>query len=460
VLTLEDTTQHSKSSSRRDMLLRALTEGVRSPIANIRAAIETIETYPDIRTEKLGQLHHVISEESLALSDHLDDLTREYASDIRAKWQLEKILGSDLLWAIQRRFEDKLGVTTESIAETDPSLWLQVDGYLIVQAATYMVRRLKKSLGIKQVQINLTHIGRLAAFDILWESTVTNTDTLWTWQNQILDGSSDGVSLTTREIAEYHGGEVWCQRDLDTGMVYFRMLLPTTEAPPVRRVPLLQGSRPEYYDFDLFRLSTPKSNLQAQLLADLTYTVFDTETTGLDPVADEIISIGAVRIVNSRLLRQEIFDQLVDPRRHVTATATKVHGISTEMLAGHPTIEQVLPAFRHFVEDTVLVGHNVAFDMRLFQQKETRTGIRFTNPVLDTLLLSAVVHPTQNTHSLEAIADRLGVDVVGRHTALGDALLTGDILLKLLPLLAERGILTLADALEAAKETFYARIKY
>lgn len=460
VLTLEDTTQHSKSSSRRDILLRALTEGVRSPIANIRAAIETIEAYPNIRQEKLNQLYHVISEESLALSARLDELTTEYASDIRAKWQLEKIPGSDLLWAIQRRFEDKLKVSTQPVAAPEPSLWLQVDGYLVVQAATFLVRRLKKSFDIDAVQINLKQAGRLAAFDIIWESSRVDADTMWSWQNQILDSNSDGVSLTIREIAEYHGGEVWYQRDVDAEVAYFRMLLPTTDPPPARRMPVVQSSRPEYYDFDLFRRAGKIGNLQSQKLSELTYTVFDTETTGLDPVADEIISIGAARIVNGRLLRQEIFDQLVDPRRMVSPMATNIHGISTDMLAGHPTIEQVLPAFHHFVEDTVLVGHNAAFDMRLFQQKESRTGVRFTNPVLDTLLLSAVVHPSQQDHSLEAIAERLGIDIVGRHTALGDALLTGDIFLKMLPLLAERGIITLADALQAAKETFYARLKY
>ena len=120
----------------------------------------------------------------------------------------------------------------------------------------------------------------------------------------------------------------------------------------------------------------------------------------------------------------------------------------------------MLPAFHRFCEDTVLVAHNAAFDMRFLELKEARTGVRFTHPVLDTLLLSAVVHPSQEDHRLEAIAERLGVRVIGRHTALGDALVTGEIFLKLLPLLADHGVATLREALDASRETYHARLQY
>ena len=109
------------------------------------------------------------------------------------------------------------------------------------------------------------------------------------------------------------------------------------------------------------------------------------------------------------------------------------------MLEGQPSIDEVLPPFAQFAEDTVLVGHNLAFDLRFLELKEARTGVRFTQPVLDTLLLSAVVHPDEEDHSLEAMAARLGVSVVGRHTALGDAIMTGEIFLKQSRLLASAG---------------------
>ena len=129
-------------------------------------------------------------------------------------------------------------------------------------------------------------------------------------------------------------------------------------------------------------------------------------------------------------------------------------------MAGQPTIDRVLPAFHQFCEDTVLVAHNAAFDMRFLQLKEAATGVRFTQPVLDTLLLSAVIHPNQESHGLEAIAERLGVNVIGRHTALGDAIVTGEVFLRLVPLLAERGIRTLKEAREASQSTYLARIEY
>ena len=120
----------------------------------------------------------------------------------------------------------------------------------------------------------------------------------------------------------------------------------------------------------------------------------------------------------------------------------------------------MLPVFHAFARDTVLVGHNAAFDMRFLQLKEAASGLRFDQPVLDTLLLSAWLHPNQASHRLEAIAERLGIAVTGRHSALGDALLTAEVFLKLIPLLQANGVRTLAQARAAALKTYQARLSY
>ena len=98
--------------------------------------------------------------------------------------------------------------------------------------------------------------------------------------------------------------------------------------------------------------------------------------------------------------------------------------------------------------------------MRFLHLKEETTGVRFTQPVLDTLLLSAVLHPELAAHGLEAIAERMGINPIGRHTALGDAIMTGEVFLRMIPLLAEKGIRTLGEARAASQKTYFARIEY
>lgn len=461
VLTLQDVTQQFEVSTRRDVLLKSLTEGTRASLANIRAAIETIEDYPEMTTEELNRFRKVIREESQNLSDKLNGIVSDHAADLKADWQLDPMLGRNLIWAIRRRIEDKLDVSTEVEYEED-ELWLNVDSYSVVQALTSIIRQLKADFYVSKISFRLKRTGRIAALDVIFMDTPVHTEILWAWQNQASVADGEGFTLPLKEVAERHGGEIWCQTDKETGVVYLRLLLPTAQPKPTWHVPIVQiESRPEYYDFDLFHQPGQNQELDEQLLSELTYTVFDTETTGLNPSqGDEIISISAVRIVNGRLLRQEVFDQLIDPQRAISRTSIEIHGIGPEMLKGQPRIEEVLPQFCKFVEDTVLVAHNAAFDMRMLQLKEADLGIKLINPVLDTLLLAAVVHPNQENQSIEAIAQRLGVNVIGRHTSLGDAIVTGEIFLKLVSLLAEQEIYTLKEARAAAEKTFYARINY
>ncbi|WP_243665068.1 3'-5' exonuclease, partial [Rhodothermus marinus] len=218
--------------------------------------------------------------------------------------------------------------------------------------------------------------------------------------------------------------------------------------------------RPIYADLSLLETSeaTP---LDDRPLRSLIYTVFDTETTGLHPEqGDEIIAIGAVRIVGGRIRPEETFDQLVNPRRPISLDSVRVHGIQPVLLQDKPPIEEVLPRFYRFARDTMLVGHNVAFDLKFIRQKEKALGLHFDQPVLDTMLLAAVVDPERQHYGLDELAAAFGIEPVGRHSALGDALITAELLLRLLPLLEQRGIHTLRQAREAIQQSRPARNRY
>jgi len=238
-------------------------------------------------------------------------------------------------------------------------------------------------------------------------------------------------------------------------------LLPVEAAIPEREgFAQPHNSRPVFYEFDLFH-HRPLDERGKGLLRHQTFVAFDTETTGLDPAhGDEIIQLGAVRIVNGKIIPGEMIDQLINPRRPIPESSVAIHGITSRMVAGQPTIEQILPHFHRFAEGAVLVAHNAAFDLRCLQLKETQTGVRFENPVIDTLLLSSIIHPHQESHSLDEIAERFSLTNIGRHTALGDALVTAEVLLKMIPLLEAKGIMTLNDALQASSRSAFAKINY
>jgi DNA polymerase-3 subunit epsilon len=468
VLVLEDVTSTNERHARRDALIQALIEGGRGPLGSIRAAGEMLSDFSDMPSQQRDRFLRVIRDEAAALSVQFEKAASAFSNDLRERWLLEEILGGELLAVAARRIRERraserraLAVKTEDV---DDDLWLRVDSFGLLQALRYLALRLQDEYEVREVRLSLTRSGQLAQFDLSWLGTFMNNETAMSWLQDPMTTAGESSPLSVLDVIERCNGEIWFQRERVSHRAFFRTMLPAAGPPtdlPRAIVAAAEGERPEFYDFDIFGWSAASHELDDRSLVELSYTVFDTETTGLQPSqGDEIIQIGATRIVNRRLLRHECFDQLIDPRCRLSQQSIEVHGITPELLVGQPFIDSVLPKFHAFCADTVLVGHNAAFDMRFLQLKEKQTGVRFEQPVLDTLLLSAILHPNQTSHRLEAIAERLGVSVFGRHTALGDAIVTGEVFLKMLPLLAEMGIRTLRQAREASQRTYHARLKY
>ena len=464
ILILTDITQQLESQNYLNLTLQYFTRGIRASFAGIRSAIETILDYPDMDVNRVETLKQIIHKESLNIGSILERDPTLSSQPVYSQWPLTRVAVRDLFEMLQVRCRQNLMLR---IIKDDLSAehTVSVDHSSFLLALLFVIQQIQTATGVTEITCRLTELRRFVGLDLLWSGQPIKADVMKSWETRPLMFEKEGLSLTLRQVIDHHNGEIgiYASKRLKN-MFYVRFFLPVPylmRPEKARSLTIIPESRPEFYDFDMFLQVVEQPELQNRNLSKLTFTVFDLETTGLNPTeGDEIISVGAVRIVNGRLLQSERFEQLVDPRRSVPWTSVRIHGIHPEMLEGMPTIDEVLPMFYDFAKDTILVAHNAAFDMRFLQLKEAQTGVRFVNPVLDTLLLSAVVHPSHEDHNLEAIAKRLGVQILARHTAMGDAVSTGEMFLKFLPLLSQQKIFTLKQALEASQKTFYARQKF
>lgn len=460
VLTLENMTHQLDLELRRDYMMQTLTEAMRFSTQEIREAISSILRRPDMSPEELGARRKVIDRASLAIEDQLEQARSEYLQSILGETTIDEVLGDYLIEMLSRQFRGRLRVDVHT--QVDPELWFRVDSFALTQGLAQLASCLQSCSPLTGVKLALAARGeREAELSILWINCLLAEETVRDWQSRPLISDARGRLVSIGELLTNSGGTIDILLDEAASCRGVCITLPQA-VHDSGRVTAGRGpeQRPVNYEFDLFQAETWKEYGQRPL-RKLTFVVFDTETTGLNPSqGDEIIQIGAVRIVNGRILYNENIDQLVDPQRHVPAQSVAVHGIPPEALRGQPTIDKVLPIFHHFCEDSVLIAHNAAFDMRLLELKEELTGIKFDHPVLDTMLLGWAVQPNQDSQSLDEMARRLNVEVIGRHTALGDALVTAEIFVRLLPLLEERGIFTLEDAMQASLKSPLARLTY
>ena len=445
VIAFEDISIHQQRLQQRDRLFTVTLEGLRGPLASLRAATETLAQYPDMSRAERAEFDRVISIESRHLSDQLTLLADSEGALVGQEWQLANIYAADLIHLLHRQLaEDQLSLTLTGVP-----LWLTTDSHALVALFDHLIRTLAELRQLRQFDIETLSAERGLYIDLSWRGAPLSQAELDRCQHAPLAHVVGHPQAG--ELARQLGGELWSQpHPRIEGTAILRLPLPLAEiTEPVRPSKKLP-TRPIVYDFDLFQQGPQHDSLMDTPLRQLNYVVFDTETTGLHPEqGDEVVSIAAVRIVNQRILPDENFNQLVNPGRPIPRDSIRYHGINDQQVVDAPSLIEVLPKFKAFAKDAVLVAHNAWFDMAFIRRREAQSKAYFTNPILDTLMLSVCLHGHEVEQSLDAITQRLGIDILGRHSALGDSMATAKLLLAQIDLLEARGIITLRDALRA-----------
>lgn len=179
-------------------------------------------------------------------------------------------------------------------------------------------------------------------------------------------------------------------------------------------------------------------------LEDLRFVVLDLETTGFAyDGGDEIIAVGAVAVKNGAVCGEEYFHRYVYPYRLVPGEVIGLTGMVRDMLVGCPGFWGVLPELLRFIGGSVLVGHCIRFDLAFLEAKLKKyAGVRIKNRVLDTAHLAEILYPGLGCYSLDGLLAFYGLEPAGRHTAMGDALLTAQVFVQILKKLREENITT------------------
>lgn len=216
--------------------------------------------------------------------------------------------------------------------------------------------------------------------------------------------------------------------------------------------PILKQNKQYFKKFD-----------QGKPLSDYTFVVCDTELTGLQKKKDEIISIGAVKIINLRLELSRTFHQYIRPGNLEHTDSTLIHRITPQQLKMMPTIEEVLPKFIEFCGDGLLVGHHVNLDITFLNRAaKTLLGGSFSNPSVDTMRLamgykkamfmeSHGVSDISASYRLDDLAREFNLPEFKPHDALEDALQTAYLFLFLVKKINRGRVRTLKELYESGR---------
>ncbi|CAM3915884.1 exonuclease domain-containing protein [Vreelandella rituensis] len=391
------------------------------------------------------RLESVIDEESQTLGENVARMGALLEAMHQQGERLTPMWSNDFWQALDERLDPEHRLITPIGM---PS-WFRGDAPALIALLDSLVQYLSAYLPDNGFEGEVCLGNKRVYLDLIWRGKPIPERELANWCQQ--DLPSLPLNPKVSDVLRQHASDIWSLADPGGEYARLRLPLPATErvGAPRQQTP----PRPEFHDFGIADLPHPDEALANRSLRSLEVVAFDTETTGLElRRGDSVISLGACRVVNARLLASEVFDQKVDPKRPIPPASTAIHGLTDADVAGAPPLDIVLARFRDYVGEAVLLAHNAAFDMLAISQK----GVDFDIPVLDTLLISRALDEAIDGHDLDSLSQRYDLEFPPgtRHTALGDARVTAELWLALLPRLEARGIDTLEQLLALQSNAF------
>ena len=455
VLSIRDITAELTAYAAQDQLLTEMIDVAGTAVIDLDDLLDERPRADDGSARSQRNADNMLLKTTAALKARTRAVSVARFRLLASAWPMDDIRCDDIFEQVTRR------VTDVALQIEDDTPWVRCDGVSIVALLASLVERLQSGAGVDQCWLVAAKRSPYVLVGVGWNGQDVDQSLFREWLQQSLPEVPGG--LNGDEILLHHQTDLSPASSLESKYRHMiQFALPRSQASPsdqtngdestVASPSVLMINRPEFYDFAIDD-SAATADLLDRPLADLSYVVFDTETTGLEPLkGDEIVQVAGVRIVNSRVLTGEVFDSLVNPGRQIPASSTRIHGVTDQMVLDAPSVSSVLKSFRSFAADAVLVAHNAAFDMAFLRRDGRET--EFDNQVLDTVLLSAFIFDHTGAHTLDDLARRLGIDVdqAVRHTAIGDTLVTAQVFVKLVALLRSQGIITLGQALAAGRQ--------
>ena len=426
VITLVDARPQVAALTRRDALLRQVTQGVEAPLACLRWAAGNPA---------------IVEREAANIERAIKSVTDGYQSVLAEWWPMSDLLSTDLCAFIANQFEG----SPLKLTITGLPVWLHADSHSLVLALGALIREMAAATKAAEFDISAEYNGEEFWLGLMWDGGRLDEFQVTRWLELELPTLG---GMTVKDVLDHHAGSAVSHGESD-GRAWLRLPMKKGVEVHFRAAPT-QSARPEFYDMSLLAQASETGAHGGLPLRSLTFVVFDTETTGLSPsTGDQIVQIGAVRVVNGRILSGEVFNRIINPGRPIPPESIRFHGITDEMVIDKPPLEVVLPQFKAFAADAVLVAHNAAFDLKFIRMRERECGVAFDNPILDTMILSSYLDGQEAGNSLDDVCSRLGIGINDRHTALGDSMVTAAVLLHQIAALEMRGITTLDQAVQA-----------